>query len=178
MIFLESSISLTAVFVLAYCRTQPNSTLQYLQLAPMNILKEAPYSFFLMKILDIFNINGKIRTNGNGKCKKSGGLRPSFWDVLRGKMRVELVNLYAFHMRKCIFLGFSHFSRWKVVIFLAADGTHMFVKENEAKNPILSELIFLIQAILCIQVRVLHSSLIRSTAQYNLLEVFPNFWSW
>ena len=40
MIFLESTISQTAVFVLAYCRTQLNSTLQYLQLAPMNIHKK------------------------------------------------------------------------------------------------------------------------------------------
>ena len=95
-------------------------------------IKEAPHNFFLMKILDIFYINVKIRTNRNRKCRKKWGLRPSFRDVLRGKMRVKLVNLYAFHMRKCIFLGFSDFSRWKVVVFfLFADGTHMFVKMRQ-----------------------------------------------
>ena len=73
---------------------------------------------------------------------------------------------------------FSDFSRWKIAVFLFADGTHMFIKEKEARDSGLSDLLFFVQAILCIQFRMLHSSIIPSTIQYNLFEAFLNVWGW
>ena len=49
-------------------------------------------------------------------------------------MRLKLVDLYALHMRKCLFSGYLTFLHKKLPFFGFADGTHMFVKENEAKT--------------------------------------------